>query len=105
MNEFGERLKMLREKQGISLEELATRVDSTKSLLWRYEKGKSDPGLTAFANLAEYFGVTMDWLSGAGERDGIKVNKKAYTNAIDNCIDKKITPSELEQLIDMMKGR
>ena len=63
MNEFAKRLKMLRERKGLSYENLAGEIGSTKSLIWRYEHGKSEPGLTALINIVEYFGVTLDWLA------------------------------------------
>jgi transcriptional regulator with XRE-family HTH domain len=95
---------MLREKHDLSLEKLAEKVDSTKSLLWRYENGKSEPGLTALISIAEYFGVTLDWLSGNGDINDVQYsNKKAYSNAINKCIKEEITPEKLEQIIDIMK--
>ncbi len=106
MNEFGERLKALRDKQGLSLDELAVKVGSTKSLLWRYENGKSEPGLTALRKLTEYFGVTLDWLGGNGDINEIQYsNKKAYSEAINKCIKEEITPEKLEKLIDVLKGK
>ncbi len=71
MNEFAKRLKLLRTRKELSYEELAVAVGSTKSLMWRYENGKSDPGLPALIKLADYFGVTLDWLGG-GETVDIK---------------------------------
>ncbi|OYP39241.1 transcriptional regulator, partial [Lachnotalea glycerini] len=47
MNEFSKRLKKLREKRNLSLSELALSLGLAKSLLWRYEAGKSERGLSA----------------------------------------------------------
>ncbi len=104
MNEFGKRLNLLRERKGISYEVLAEAVGSTKSLLWRYEHGKSEPGLTALMNLANYFGVTLDWLAGNGEFNTIQfANKKDYVDVINKSINEGITPEKLEQFIDIMR--
>ena len=104
MNEFGKRLNLLRTRRDISLENLAEAVGSTKSLIWRYENGKSEPGLTALKNLANYFGVTLDWIAGNGEFNNIKfANKTEYCNAIDKCIKEDISPEKLERIIDVMK--
>lgn len=103
-NEFGLRLKYLREKHGLSLSELANRMDFNKSLLWRYETGKSEPGLSFLKLLAEHFGVTLDWLVGNGDINNIQyANKGTYSDAINKCIKENITPDKLEQLIDVIK--
>jgi len=104
MNEFGVRLKMLRDKRELSLAELAEKVRSTKSLLWRYENGKSEPGLSALTALAVYFRVTLDWLGGNGDINDVQFsNGKEYSNAINKCISGEISPEKLEQLIDVLK--
>jgi transcriptional regulator with XRE-family HTH domain len=104
MNEFAKRLSLLRERRDISYETLAEAIDSTKSLLWRYEHGKSEPGLTTLIKLAEYFGVTLDWLSGNGEFNEIQfANKKDYLSVINKSIQEGITPEKLEQMIDILR--
>lgn len=104
MNEFAIRLKMLREKRDLSLDDLAEKVGSQKSLLWRYEKGKSEPGLSALIDLANYFGVTLDWIAGNGETSKVQYsNIKAYADVINKCITEDISPEKLEQIIDVFK--
>ena len=95
---------MLREKHELSLEGLSEKVDIAKSLLWRYEKGKSEPGLSALIALANYFGVTLDWISGNGEIDNVQYSgKKAYCNAVNKCIANNISPENLEIFIGTIK--
>jgi transcriptional regulator with XRE-family HTH domain len=104
MNEFGKRLNMLRTRKELSYDELAVAVGSTKSLVWRYEHGKSEPGLSALIALADYFGVTLDWLAGNGDFNTIQfANKKEYINAINKSIKEGIAPEKLEQMIDIYK--
>lgn len=104
MNEFGKRLNILRTRKELSYEELAEAVGSTKSLIWRYEHGKSEPGLSALIKLADYFGVTLDWLAGNGDFESIQfANKTKYCNAINKCIENEISPEKLEQIIDVMR--
>ena len=66
MNEklFPERLKELRIKKGITLEELAKNIGTTKTTLSRYENGERSPKLQLVGLLANYFQVDMAWLSG-----------------------------------------
>lgn len=104
MNEFGIRLKMLRDDRELPMSKLAEAIGSTKSALSRYENGTMEPGLKVLRKLAEYFGVTMDWLAGNGDIKDVQFsNKELYIKAINNCIKKDITPEELEQLINIMK--
>lgn len=104
MNEFSERLKLLRERKDISLSELAIQLGVAKSLLWRYEAGKSEPGLSLLMKLSDYFGVTLDWISGNGETDKIQfTGKEKYNSLINECIKQGIDPEKLEQIIKLMK--
>lgn len=103
MNEFAKRLKLLRTRKELSYEELAVAVGSTKSLMWRYENGKSDPGLPTLIKLADYFGVTLDWLGGGGDFEKIQyAGKEKYYNAINKCIENEISPERLEQIIEVI---
>ncbi len=101
MNEFGLRLKLLREKKELSYEKLSDETGLAKSLLWRYETGKSEPGLSTLIVLAKYFGVSLDWISGNGDIN--EVQYRAYADVIDKCVDEKITPERLTKIINAMK--
>lgn len=104
MNEFSVRLKLLREKKDMSLSELAIQLGIAKSLLWRYETGKSEPGLSLLMKLSEYFGVTLDWISGNGDTEKIQfTGKEKYNSLINECIKNGIEPDKLEQIIKLMK--
>jgi len=61
---IGERLKELREQNGLSLDELASWLQMSKSQLIRYESG--DSGMTAetFIKIAEFYKVSLDYLAG-----------------------------------------
>lgn len=75
MNEklFPERLKTLRTEKGITLEELARKIGTTKTTLSRYENGERSPKLQLVGLLANYFQVDMSWLSG----------QSTYRNSLD----------------------
>jgi transcriptional regulator with XRE-family HTH domain len=104
MNEFAKRLSMLRERKELSYETLAEAVGSTKSLIWRYEHGKSEPGLSALISIADYFGVTLDWLSGNGDFNTIQfANKKEYLNVINKAIKEEVSAEKLDQMIDLYR--
>ena len=105
-SEFSKKLKLLRKRKELSYEQLSKAItgnDNAKPLLWRYETGRSEPGLKMFIKLADYFGVTLDWLAGFGDVEKIQhAGKSKYYNAIDMCIEREISPARLEQIIEVI---
>ena len=66
------RLKELREQRGISQTELANFLGVVRSTICQYEKGNRMPDSNILGKLADYFGVTVDYLLGReddSERD------------------------------------
>ena len=61
---FPARLQHLREKKGISRQVLADFCGVSKKSIARYERGESVPNVEDAARLAQYFGVSMDYLCG-----------------------------------------
>ena len=86
---FGERLKELRKDKNISQEELANIINVTKATIsnWENDKGYADGDI--LIKLAEYFGVTTDYLLGFNQEDldRIKTLKTALKNAGVNDIE------------------
>lgn len=61
---FAERLKKLREEQGLSTRALGEIVGTSNATISRYETGKRDPDLMLVHNIAQYFNVTIEYLCG-----------------------------------------
>ena len=67
---FGRRLRKLREENGLTLDSLAAEYNRrffgglNKGTLSKYENGKQEPMITVVRNLAEYFNVSVDYLTG-----------------------------------------
>lgn len=61
---FSIRLRELRKEHNISAEELAKKLNVNKSTISRYETGKTEPYLPFVIKIANYFNVSLDWLSG-----------------------------------------
>ena len=65
---LGERLKDLRIERGCTLEELAAQTGLSKAALGKYETNESgDVSLFAITTLANFYGVTSDYLLGLVE--------------------------------------
>lgn len=61
---FGERLKELREKMGLTQEELGKKINQKKANISKYENGKLQPSLETIDFLAGFFNVSTDYLLG-----------------------------------------
>lgn len=60
---LGTKIKRHRETLGLTLEELAGKIDSTKSYVWELEnKDGARPSAEKIFRLAEAFGVTAEYL-------------------------------------------
>ena len=66
---FAKRLQKLREKRGISRYVLSELCGLNKNQIARYERGERAPTADALCALAEYFGVTVDFLLCRDEDD------------------------------------
>lgn len=62
MASLKEKLRRLRQEKKLSLEELAQQIQSSKSYLWELEQGLKKPSAEKLAELAKFFGVSMDYL-------------------------------------------
>jgi transcriptional regulator with XRE-family HTH domain len=61
---FPERLKALRIKKGLSQVSLADELDKSKQVICNYETGQRSPDLQTVIEIADYFGVSIDFLFG-----------------------------------------
>ncbi len=61
---FAEHLKSLRQEKGIGQIQLAKELDVGKSIISLWELGKCEPTLSKLISIAEYFGVSIDYLAG-----------------------------------------
>lgn len=55
-------LKELRQKKGISQQKLANFLNVSRSAIAMWETGKSSPDLATLVKIANYFGVSVDFL-------------------------------------------
>jgi transcriptional regulator with XRE-family HTH domain len=62
MSRFGEKLRALRERQGLSQRQLSDMLGVHQNHLWRMEQGKKTPNVAMVLKVADIFGVTTDQL-------------------------------------------
>ena len=63
-NIFCERLRELRQEKGIGQVELAQATDVSKGIISLWENGLREPKMSNLIALAQYFGVSIDYLVG-----------------------------------------
>ena len=61
------RLEELRNKLNLSQNELAEKLNMTQQRISAYEKGKREPDIDTIKQLADFFGVTTDYLLGKSD--------------------------------------
>lgn len=71
--EFEERLVYLRNKRDISQYEVAAKLNVDRSRYCKWEQGKSRPSYEMLTQIADFFGVTTDYLLGRTDRPEIHV--------------------------------
>lgn len=64
MEKFHEKLKVLRKKKGLTQQEVADLVHVDRVRITNWENGKCKPNYEKLEKLADFFGVSLDWLFG-----------------------------------------
>lgn len=76
-NIFGSKLKSLRESHNLSQKELANILNIANSTLSQYESGKRVPSDEIKLQIAQYFGVSTDYLLGNEQyKSKVELTKK-----------------------------
>lgn len=94
---LGTRIKELRFKKAVSLQVVADAVGASKPHIWELEKGTTkNPSLELVTKLAQYFGVSVDYLAGVGSTE-IDENQavQAFARELSS---KNLSDSDLELL-------
>ena len=87
---FGTRLKRLRKEKGLTLVELARRMNVSRPTIWAWEASKSTPRPSKLKALPEALGITENELFGASaspERHPQKAKAPSQDDAVRRAID------------------
>jgi transcriptional regulator with XRE-family HTH domain len=97
---FNEVLRELREDKFLSKTKLAKAVNTTRQQITAYENGDTTPNIVTFFALAEYFGVSADYLLGRKEYVTVQRDKnKRYVFLPD-----ELTDDDYEVVKDMVNS-
>ncbi|MBO8158131.1 helix-turn-helix transcriptional regulator [Thermosyntropha sp.] len=97
---LGERLRQLRKENDLTRENLAQMLDVTPSIITFYENGARSPSLKVLLSLADYFEVSLDYLTGRSNNP--KINQpEAITEAEKNLhqITTQLSEESLNELL------
>ena len=72
MCRFGDRLREIRQREEMSQSELARILYISPQTITAWETGRVVPRLDMAVTVAEFFGVSLDWLTGRATTPQIK---------------------------------
>ena len=102
----GQILKDLRTQKGLKQSDLAEIMGITQQAYQRYEYGTSEPNADGFAFLADFYGVTTDYLLGREPPENAPNPLDALgLNSFDKAIVQAyiaLKPAERTQLVEML---
>ena len=101
-NIFSMRVKQLRQKEGISMDELAKILNVTKSRVNMWENGGTLPRSNTLIELAHYFGVSTDYLIGNDNIDVQDPSNKRLNSLQRNL--GKLNEEDLKKAEGMLKA-
>ncbi|EML1138376.1 TPA: helix-turn-helix transcriptional regulator [Clostridioides difficile] len=86
MENLSKRLKELRKNKGLTQEQVAKDLKTTKVSIGRYENGSREPSIYFLKNIAEYYNVSVDYLLGKSRTNhyfNISNDKKELLDVFD----------------------
>jgi transcriptional regulator with XRE-family HTH domain len=105
LENFGDRLKKLRAKKGITQEKLAIDLNIPESSIRRLEIADGIPRMDRLKHIADYFGVSTDYLLGKDDpqvkENGFLSDEQVLQAAE---IFSKLSHEEQSNLLNLMQG-
>lgn len=66
---YNEVLRQLRKEKDKTIEEVATQLDMSSDRYGKYERGERQPDIDTLIMLADYYKVSLDFLTGRYKKD------------------------------------
>lgn len=100
------RIKQLREEKGISQLEFAKKINLTQQSVSAYEKGIREPSLDILKTIADFFGVSTDYILGKSDvrnPEKVEVDNDKLKIGLSVKDYSKITDEQKKQIEDFAK--
>ncbi len=91
------RIKILREARGLSHQRLAIELNVSQAMISKYELGQAEPDIQMICNIAQYFGVSADYL--------LELSDDKYASAAGLSETEKEILFDFKRLDDVQKGK
>ena len=102
MSDFARRLKSLRMKKEMSQAELAKALSTSSSTIGMYEQGRRVPTKEGLEEIADFFNVDLDYLTGRSEYTTVIVRRSEieHTEEFKDAYNLilKATPEQLRKM-------
>ena len=100
---FQTRLVQLRKKHGITQKQLAKSLSLSELAIQNYESGRRKPAYDALISLADYFGVSLDYLVGRADTPTpVPQTAQSAETEIQSEFN-KLTESEQKDVLDYIR--
>lgn len=103
--QLGQSIRTVREQRGLSLRELARRVDVSPSFISQIELGKANPSVGTLYSIVSVLGITLDDLIGEPNGDsGPELVDAALTDGAPEAwprVDAPVQPAEGRRRVEM----
>lgn len=100
----GQRIKQLRDKEGLTQKDLAKQLDIKPRTLGFYETGDRNPPIDILKKLAVFFDVSMDYLLGITDIPNLYKEKEIIEKQKEE-MNEYFTIEELEEFIREKRKR
>lgn len=99
------RLKDLREDRDVSVKEILSFLNVSRTTYYNYEKGTSHPGLDTLLKLADFYHVSVDYLlEREDEENEIYDSSHLFLDKFNpHEVESKITPRQKKLLIELIE--
>lgn len=87
--DFSETFRQLRKNRNLTQKELGAKIGLSKAVISKYENGMAYPTFDMLIQIAQYFGVTTDYLLGVAESKTINIS--ALTDSQATIIQQLVT--------------
>ncbi len=104
-----ERFQLLLDKRGISAYKVAQDTNIATATLSQWKNGQSTPKLEKMQRIANYFGVTLEWLLGTSDSTthyDIAIHPESIPNEITNISAKNMEylPIYIQNITDILRS-